>query len=55
MKTEENPTYATWYVQDQQLLSFLLNSMTKEVLGQVATETSAMAVWRAIMGMFASV
>jgi hypothetical protein len=31
-KTEENPAYTAWYVQDQQLLNFLLNSVTKEVL-----------------------
>jgi hypothetical protein len=54
MKIEENPTYAAWYTQDQQLLSFLINSVTKEVLGQVATETFVVAVWHAIMGMFAS-
>jgi hypothetical protein len=39
MKEEVNPAYAAWYAQDQQLLSFLLNSVTKEVLGQVAAET----------------
>jgi hypothetical protein len=50
---EENPTYATWYAQDQQVLSFLLNSVTKGVLGQVASESSA-AAWRAILGMFGS-
>jgi hypothetical protein len=54
LKTEDNPAYAAWYAQDQQLLSFLLNSVTKEILGQVATETSAAGVWRAILGMFAS-
>jgi hypothetical protein len=53
MKTEENPTYALWYTQDQQLLSFLLNSVTKEVLG-LATETSAADVWCTIVGMFLS-
>jgi hypothetical protein len=33
MKKEANPAYEVWYAQDQQLLSFLLNSVTKEVLG----------------------
>jgi hypothetical protein len=33
MKEEVNLAYAAWYVQDQQLLSFLLNFVTKEVLG----------------------
>jgi hypothetical protein len=28
--------------------------VTKEVLGQVATELSVAAAWRTIMGMFAS-
>jgi hypothetical protein len=51
---EENPTYATWYAQDQQVLSFLLNSVTKGVLGQVASESSAAAAWCAILGMFGS-
>jgi hypothetical protein len=36
------------------VLSFLLNSMSKDVLGQVVTETSATGVWHAILGMFAS-
>jgi hypothetical protein len=31
-KMEENPAYTAWYAHDQQLLSFLLNSVTKEVL-----------------------
>jgi hypothetical protein len=53
-KTKENPAYASWYAQDQQLLSFLLNSVAKEALGQVATESSAAAVWRTIVEMFSS-
>jgi hypothetical protein len=36
------------------VLSFLLNSVTKEVLGQVATETLAADAWRMIVGMFSS-
>jgi hypothetical protein len=51
---EENPAYVSWYAQDQQVLNFLLNSVTKEVLGQVATKTSAAVAWCAILGMFDS-
>jgi hypothetical protein len=36
------------------MLSFLLNSMTKEVLGQVTTESSTAGAWRTIVGMFSS-
>jgi hypothetical protein len=36
------------------LLSFLLNFVTKEVLGQVATETLAADAWHTIVGMFSS-
>jgi hypothetical protein len=53
-KSEYNPAYAAWYAQDQQLLSFLLNSVSKEVLGQVAMKTSVAGVWHTILGMFAS-
>jgi hypothetical protein len=34
--------------------SFLLNSVTKEVLGQVTTGTSAADAWCTIVGMFSS-
>jgi hypothetical protein len=40
MKAEDNPAYAAWYAQDQQLLSFLLNSMAKEIHGQATMESS---------------
>jgi uncharacterized membrane protein YgcG len=64
MSTEANLAYANWYAQDQQLLNFkykkkqllnfLFNSVTKEVLGQIAMETLAASAWRAILGMFSS-
>jgi hypothetical protein len=54
MKAEANLAYANWYAQDQQLLSFLFNSVIKELLGQIATESSAADAWRAILGMFSS-
>jgi hypothetical protein len=34
-----NPTYERWYDQDQQLLSGLLSSMTKDVLTDAVTAT----------------
>jgi hypothetical protein len=54
MKAEANLAYANWYAQDQQLLSFLFNSVIKELLGQIATESSAADAWHAILGMFSS-
>jgi hypothetical protein len=53
-KSKDNPISVVWYAHNQQLLSFLLNSVTKEVLGQVATETSTAGMWHTILGMFAS-
>jgi hypothetical protein len=53
-KTVGNLAYTAWYVQDQQLLSFLLNSVTKEVLAQMAFKSSASGAWSAIIGMFSS-
>ena len=32
-----NPEYDSWIAKDQQLLSYLLNSLTKEALAPVAT------------------
>lgn len=34
-----NPEYATWMAQDQQALSYLLNSLSKEIIGHVAKGT----------------
>jgi hypothetical protein len=34
-----NPEYEKWMAQDQQLLSYILNSLTSDVLAQVATLT----------------
>jgi hypothetical protein len=43
-KTKEevpNPAYSTWLAHDQQVLGHLLNSLTKDVLGQVAMASTA--------------
>nr|CAD1824304.1 unnamed protein product [Ananas comosus var. bracteatus] len=50
----DNPLYEDWLAADQQVLSYLLASVSKEVLAQVAAKQSAAEVWTAIEVMFAS-
>ena len=50
----ENPAYVQWIAQDQQVLSFLLSSMTKEILVQVSSLEHTAEVWKAITEMFSS-
>ncbi|XP_072150100.1 uncharacterized protein [Setaria viridis] len=49
-----NPGYDLWVAKDQQLLSYLLNSITKEVLAQVAAETTLAGAWSALQTVFAA-
>jgi hypothetical protein len=49
-----NPEYDEWYIMDQQVLGFLLASLSKEVLPQVATRTTTADAWREIQRMFSS-
>ena len=49
-----NPSYVTWVAKDQQLLGYLLNSLTKDVLAQVAMLTSSAQVWAFLEGTFAA-
>lgn len=48
----ENPTYVQWIAQDQQVLSYLLSSLTKEILVQVSSLEHASEVWLAVTEMF---
>ena len=49
-----NPEYDSWNAKDQQLLGYLLNSITKEVLVQVATATSSAEAWESLETMFSA-
>ena len=50
----ENPAYVAWIAQDQQLVAYLLSSMTKEILVQVSSCDHAAQLWTAITEMFSS-
>jgi hypothetical protein len=49
-----NPAYDEWYVKDQQALSFVIGSLGRDVLSQVATHETAAKLWAAIEAMYAS-
>lgn len=49
-----NPAFEEWEARDQQILSFLFGSISREVMTQVASSTTAAQAWKAIEAMFAS-
>jgi hypothetical protein len=49
-----NPAYEAWKVQEQQVLSYLLTSVSRDILVQIAALLSATAVWSHIETSFAS-
>lgn len=49
-----NPAYEEWEAMDQQVLSYLLSSLSKEVMAQVTMCRTAAAAWAEIERMFAS-
>lgn len=51
---EENPAYEEWFSTDQQVLGFLLSSLPRDILTQIASAKSAAEAWRAIGSMFGS-
>jgi K+-sensing histidine kinase KdpD len=51
---ESNPAFKLWKAQEQQVLSYLLTSVSHDVLVQIATLSSAADVWKHIKSAFAS-
>ena len=49
-----NPAYDEWEAADQQVLNFLLTSLSKEVMIQVSSYETAAAAWKIIKEAFAS-
>jgi hypothetical protein len=49
-----NTAYTAWVSQDQQVLGFLLSSLSREVLTQVAALTTTADVWAALSTMHSS-
>jgi hypothetical protein len=49
-----NPEYTAWLTQDQQLLSYLNSTLSKEVLGQVTSCLTSAQVWDTVHAMYAS-
>jgi hypothetical protein len=43
-----NPLYEEWFATDQQILSFILGSLTREILSQVVAKEKAADLWAAI-------
>lgn len=52
--TKINPAYEEWVVVDQQVLGFLLASVSKDILTQVVNLETAAATWRVITTMLSS-
>jgi len=51
---ELNPLYGPWLSKDQQVLSYLLNSLTQEILAQVIGKDSTFDLWTALTTLFAA-
>jgi hypothetical protein len=49
-----NPSYEDWLATDQQVLSYILALISKEILTQVATKPTAAEAWETIETMFLS-
>uniref|UniRef100_A0A453QP96 Retrotransposon Copia-like N-terminal domain-containing protein n=1 Tax=Aegilops tauschii subsp. strangulata TaxID=200361 RepID=A0A453QP96_AEGTS len=52
--TIPNPLHSVWIREDQQVLGYLLNNLSKEVLVQVTSIAHAHELWAALASMFLS-
>ncbi|KAK1692072.1 hypothetical protein QYE76_008769 [Lolium multiflorum] len=50
----ENPAYVDWIAMDQHILSYLINTLSKEVLTQVISKTTSHEAWSVLENMFSS-
>ena len=49
-----NPEFDAWYARDQQVFSYLLTTLPREMAVQVATCHTAAELWNTVQGMLAS-
>lgn len=49
-----NPEFSVWYVRDQQVFSYLLTTLPREMAIQVATCHTTAELWNTVQGMLAS-
>ena len=52
--TTPNPEHAIWVTQDQQVLTFLIASLSCDVLMQVSNHTTFASIWQALVQSFSS-
>lgn len=50
----ENPKFEKWMAKDQQVLSYLLHSISPEIAAQITSAKTATAAWAVIQGLNAS-
>ncbi|WVZ64382.1 hypothetical protein U9M48_013903 [Paspalum notatum var. saurae] len=51
---EPNPEYTQWVVRDQQVFSYLMSTLSKEAMAQVATMTTSAQVWKVLEDTYSS-
>jgi hypothetical protein len=52
--TVPNPEYVVWRVRDQHMLTYMVTSLSREVLAKVASASMAVEMWEVISKTFAS-